>query len=78
MILSIAMPVKREILHAILAKHFPDSEITLNALTGDDDHWEAIVKSPIFFGKNKIMQHRMVNDAVKHLNIHALSIKTLI
>jgi stress-induced morphogen len=72
------MPVKREILQATLEQHFPNSDIVINSLTGDDDHWEAIVKSPLFNGKSKILQHRMVNDAVKELNIHALSIKTSI
>lgn len=70
------MPVKREILQATLEKGFPDSDIKLNALTGDDDHWEATVSSHAFKGKGRIEQHRMVTDAVKELDIHALSIKT--
>ena len=71
------MPVKREVLQSILSDKFPDSDITLNALTGDDDHWEVIVKSSLFNGKSRIEQHRMVSDSVKDLNIHALSVKTI-
>ena len=70
------MPVKREILQETLEKAFPRAEISLKSLTGDDDHWEASIKSSDFAGKTRINQHRMVTDAVNHLNIHALSIKT--
>lgn len=70
------MPVKREILQQTLEKAFPSAEISLKSLTGDDDHWEANIKSADFAGKTRINQHRMVTDAVNHLNIHALSIKT--
>ncbi len=70
------MPVEREILQQVLDEAFPASEVKLNSLTGDNDHWEALIKSPVFSGKSRIEQHRMVGDAVKHLNIHALSIKT--
>ena len=72
------MPVKREVLQAVLESSFPGAEIKINALTGDDDHWEVIVKSSLFQNKNRIEQHRMVGDSVKELNIHALSIKTAI
>lgn len=72
------MPVKREILQTTLEKAFPNAEISLKSLTGDDDHWEASIKSQAFVGKTRINQHRMVTDAVNHLNIHALSIKTMI
>jgi stress-induced morphogen len=72
------MPVKREVLQSVLESRFPEAEIKINALTGDDDHWEVIVKSNLFSGKSRIEQHRLVGDAVKELNIHALSIKTLI
>ncbi len=71
------MPVKREVLQDILQRSFPGSEVSLIALTGDDDHWEATVRSALFQGKSRIEQHRMVTDAVKELNIHALSIKTI-
>lgn len=72
------MPVKREILQQTLEKAFPNADINLVALTSDDDHWEVSVRSERFSGLSKIAQHRMVNDAVKDLNIHAVSIKTMI
>ncbi len=72
------MPIEKEILQAKLEEAFPGAEIALNDLAGDNDHWQASVKSDLFKGKTRIAQHRMVFDAVKEYNIHALSIKTSI
>ena len=70
------MPVNEEKLENTLTESFPDSEIILKDLVGDEDHWEVKIKSSKFEGLNRLEQHRLVQDAVKHLNIHALSIKT--
>jgi len=70
------MPVDRQILQTRLEQAFPDSDIKLNALVGDNDHWQVDIASSVFNGISRLAQHRMVTDAVKDLNIHALSIKT--
>ncbi len=70
------MPVDRNTLLQTLKSAFPEGEIETKSLTGDDDHWEVTVKDKIFSGKTLINQHRLVQDALKHLNIHAVSIKT--
>jgi len=70
------MPVTEKILKETLESSFPDSIINLVDLAGDNDHWQAEVESNKFDGKNRIEQHRMVQDAVKELDIHALAIKT--
>ncbi len=70
------MPVSKDILLSTLQASFPQAEIAVKSLTGDDDHWEVTVKNRDFEGKNRIIQHRLVQDALKHLNIHAVSIKT--
>ena len=55
----------------------PDANVEV---MGDDGvHFEAIVVSPAFEGKSKLLQHRMVYDALgdkMKADIHALSIKT--
>ncbi len=55
----------------------PDASVEV---MGDDGvHFEAIVVSPTFQGKTKLVQHRMVYDALgdkMKAEIHALSIKT--
>lgn len=70
------MPVDKKTLTETLQSAFPPAEIETKSLTGDDDHWEVTVKDKIFEGKNRLAQHRLVQDALKHLNIHAVSIKT--
>lgn len=70
------MPISREELESTLKAAFPDAVIQLKDLAGDDDHWEAHISSPVFSGLNRIAQHRLVQEAVSHHTIHALSIKT--
>lgn len=70
------MPIERNQLEALLQQYFPDAEIVLEDLAGDDDHWSVTVTSPAFAGKNRLAQHRMVQEAVAGYDIHALAIKT--
>lgn len=70
------MPITKENLEELLVKAFPNGDISLIDLAGDNDHWEASIASEKFKGKSKIQQHQMVFAAVKEHDIHALSIKT--
>jgi stress-induced morphogen len=70
------MPITYDELNNLLQGSFPDAEIELEDLAGDNDHWQATIISPQFKGKTRLEQHRLVQDAVKDQNIHALSIKT--
>lgn len=70
------MPVDKKTLTETLQTAFPQADIETRSLTGDDDHWEVSVNESTFAGKTRITQHRMVQDSLKHLNIHAVSIKT--
>ena len=48
-------------------------------VTGDGQHFEAIIVSPEFAGKNMVQQHQRVYQALgtrMHAEIHALSMKT--
>ena len=62
-----------------VSKAIPDSEVTVQDMTGGGDHFEVIVISPIFRGKILIEQHQMVHAALEKLKdrIHAVKIKTL-
>ncbi len=71
-----AMPIREQDLHARLESAFPDATIAIRDLAGDNDHWEVTIVSPVFAGKTRIAQHRLVQDAVAGEDIHALSIKT--
>jgi acid stress-induced BolA-like protein IbaG/YrbA len=48
-------------------------------LDGDGQHFEAVIVSPEFRGKNIVQQHQLVYHALgerMHAQIHALSMKT--
>ena len=73
------MAMTRETLEGFLTEAFPDSEITLTDLAGDNDHWQAEIVSPQFKGKTRVAQHQMVYAALKGNmggELHALALKT--
>jgi stress-induced morphogen len=58
---------------------FPDADITITDLAGDNDHYAAMVTSSAFKGKNRVQQHQMVYAALKGRmggQLHALSLQT--
>ena len=55
------------------------SHLVVTDLTGTKDHWEALIVSEAFNGKNRIEQHQMVYAALGELMagpVHALALKT--
>lgn len=73
------MAMTREKLEGFLNDAFPDAEIELVDLAGDNDHWKAVIISPQFEGKSRIAQHQMVYAALKgHMGgaLHALALET--
>ncbi len=55
------------------------SHLVVTDLTGTKDHWEALIVSEAFDGKNRIEQHQMVYAALGELMagpVHALALKT--
>ena len=73
------MAMTRETLEGFLTEAFPEAEITLTDLAGDNDHWQAEIVSPQFKGKTRVAQHQMVYAALKGNmggELHALALKT--
>lgn len=69
----------RETLEGFLSEAFPDAEIVLTDLAGDNDHWQAEIISEQFRGKTRVAQHQMVYAALKGNmggELHALALKT--
>lgn len=67
-------------LEALIKNAFPDAQVTLNDLTGGQDHWQAEIRSESFAGLSQIARHRKVYAALAEEMkgpIHALSLKTL-
>ena len=74
------MPLKIEEIKILIKEAFPDAEINIQDLAGDNNHYSATIKSKIFNGKNKIEQHKMVYRALKGKmgnELHALSLNTV-
>jgi acid stress-induced BolA-like protein IbaG/YrbA len=66
----------QQVKDSIQAK-FPAAQVQVS---GDGQHFEAIIVSPDFEGKTKVKQHQMVysvlQEEISSETIHALSLKT--
>ena len=74
------MTLKLEEIKSLIKEALPDSEISIQDLAGDENHYSATVKSKTFSGKSKIEQHKIVYKALKGKmgnELHALAINTL-
>lgn len=74
------MAINQQDLEAILKKAFPNSQIELVDLVGDQDHYSVKITDQVFCDKTRVQQHQLVNKALKDLlkdQLHALQIKTL-
>ena len=63
----------------LIKEAFPDADITITDLAGDNDHYAAMVTSSAFNGKTRVQQHQMVYAALKGRmggQLHALSLQT--
>tara|TARA_B100001123_G_C14795831_1_gene822369 strand:- start:396 stop:626 length:231 start_codon:yes stop_codon:yes gene_type:complete len=73
------MALKLEELKKLIKESFPDAEIIIEDLAGDDNHFSAKIKSKVFAGKTKIEQHQLVYKALKGKmgnELHALALNT--
>jgi stress-induced morphogen len=64
----------------LLRDAFPDADIEIKDLAGDENHYAATVTSAAFQGKSRIAQHQMVYAALKGNMggvLHALQLTTL-
>ena len=63
----------------LIKEAFPDADVEITDLAGDNDHYAAMVSSAAFKGKTRVQQHQMVYDALKGRMggvLHALSLQT--
>lgn len=76
------MALAREDLLSLLRDAFPEAEIELIDLAGDNNHWKAVITSATFIGVNRVKQHQMVYAALKGKmdgaegELHALALET--
>ena len=74
------MTLKLEEIESLIKESFPDAEIIIKDLAGDENHYSATIKSKLFVGKNKIEQHKLVYKALKGKmgnELHALALNTM-
>ena len=73
------MPIAQNNLNKILQEKFPNAEIKIVDLAGDDDHYSVTIKDQIFAGKTRVAQHKLVNEALGDViktQLHAMQLKT--
>lgn len=73
------MAIEAEKLNQILTEKFPNAQIKIVDLVGDNNHYAVEIISDIFKDKSKIEQHKLVNAALKGIlggELHALQITT--
>ena len=76
------MAMERARREGLLSEGFPDADIELIDLAGDNNHWKAVIVSPQFTGKSRIAQHQMVYASLKGKmdgadgELHALALET--
>ena len=74
------IPMNPQQLKERLEKLAPSTHVTVVDLTGTQDHYQAVIVSPVFEGKMMIEQHRMVlgliQSEIDSGEVHALTMKT--
>ncbi|HEY8571946.1 BolA family transcriptional regulator [Phenylobacterium sp.] len=73
------MPMSQTDLEAALREGFPDAEIVIEDLAGDNDHYRARIVSKAFAGLPRVRQHQLVYAALKGKmggELHALALET--
>jgi len=73
------MAIKQEEIEQLLKEGFPDADIQIQDLAGDDNHFSAKIVSSAFKGKSRVKQHQMVYSSLKGkmgTDLHALALTT--
>lgn len=66
-------------IRASIEKAFPDAEIKIIDLAGDNNHWAVSVTSAAFAGLSRVRQHKLVYSALGEgvgTDVHALQVQT--
>ena len=73
------MPMDPTEIESLIKAKFPDANVEIRDLAGDGDHFAATVVTSAFKGKTRVMQHKMVYDALQGRMggvLHALALTT--
>ena len=75
------MTITANALEDLLRAAFPEAQINLTDLAGDDNHYALDIADKSFEGKSRIAQHQLVYQALQGKiggPLHALQLKTRI
>ncbi|RYD42807.1 MAG: BolA family transcriptional regulator [Sphingomonadales bacterium] len=75
------MGMREDDLRAMIVTAFPDAEVAITDLAGDNDHYAAHVVSESFRGMTRVAQHKAVYAALGGRmggELHALQLTTAI
>ncbi len=73
-------PIAVDEIQSRIIEALPDAQVHIRDYTGGGDHYEAVVVSAEFAGKNAVARHRLVYRALQDAmveRIHALALKTM-
>ena len=73
------MPMDAHDIETLIKAKFPDAQVEIKDLAGDGDHFAATVVSAAFLGKSRVIQHKMVYEALQGRMggvLHALALTT--
>ena len=74
------MGMKASDIEQFIREAFPDADIVIKDLAGDENHYAATITSSAFKGKSRVAQHQMVYAALKGNMggvLHALQLQTV-
>ena len=75
------MGMKASEIEKFIKDAFPDADVEIRDLAGDENHYAATVTSAAFQGKSRVAQHQMVYAALKGNMggvLHALQLQTAV
>ena len=73
------MPLPIDEIKKLIIESIPDASVEIKDLMGDNNHYQATIKSSQFNNLSKIEQHKLVYKSLKGKmgnELHALAIKT--
>ena len=73
------MPMDANEIERLIKAHLPGAVVEIRDLAGDGDHFAAHVVAPDFVGKSRVLQHKMVYEALEGRMggvLHALALTT--
>jgi stress-induced morphogen len=73
------MAIDKDVLLNLVKTNFPNAEIELLDLAGDNNHYELRIADDSFEGLSKVKQHQAVYNALGSIvgnELHALALKT--